>query len=508
MCLLDRSKWGWKSRHGLRCCLALMFAVALVAAAHGQMTVAPALSAESAVDGVLSQQSGSTQAGAALAKDPFLGSVTAAKATPGVVDISLDEAIAMGLDHNLGLVLQQQTQRATEAETLVAFNALLPEVSAQAQTSVEQIDLVALGFKPALIASFGPNLHFSPIVKVNYTSAQVNLSQTLFNLSAFELYRTAKEDVRGAALDTLNARGAVILGAGDAYLQALADEAQVANAKALLSSDELLMRQARDKDQAGVATHLDALRAQVQFQAQEETLIQAQVALEKDKIALKRRIGIDPAQKIRLTDPAPFAELAALPLEQAKSIAYGRRKDYLSVLSQIRAMQSERKAVRYQHLPTLSFNGNYGVTGETTGLYHGTFFAAGNLDFPIFQEAKLRGEREVVDAQLNGLMQRAADLRVAIDGQIRSSMLDVHAADQLVGVARSQVDLAKEEVDQATERFQAGVDDDLRVVQAQAALADAQSSLVNSLRQYNEAKLALARDTGVVETQYKDYLGR
>ena len=41
-----------------------------------------------------------------------------------------------------------------------------------------------------------------------------------------------------------------------------------------------------------------------------------------------------------------------------------------------------------------------------------------------------------------------------------------------------------------------------------AVLADAQSRLVQTLYQYNQSKLQLARNTGVVETQYKVYLGR
>jgi hypothetical protein len=46
------------------------------------------------------------------------------------------------------------------------------------------------------------------------------------------------------------------------------------------------------------------------------------------------------------------------------------------------------------------------------------------------------------------------------------------------------------------------------VVQAEATLESAQSRLVATEFQLNQAKLALARNTGVVETQYKQYLGR
>jgi outer membrane protein TolC len=84
----------------------------------------------------------------------------------------------------------------------------------------------------------------------------------------------------------------------------------------------------------------------------------------------------------------------------------------------------------------------------------------------------------------------------------------VQSSNELVKVARSNVALATEELQDATDRFTAGVDDNLPVVQAQAVLAAAQSQLINTLYQYNESKLALARNTGVVESQYKVYLGR
>jgi outer membrane protein TolC len=107
-----------------------------------------------------------------------------------------------------------------------------------------------------------------------------------------------------------------------------------------------------------------------------------------------------------------------------------------------------------------------------------------------------------------GLRRQIESLQVTIEQQIRASILDVQSSNDLVKVARSNVDMATEELQQATDRFSAGVDDNLPVVQAQATLADAQSKLVQTLYQYNQSKLALARNTGVVESQYKVYLGR
>jgi hypothetical protein len=75
-------------------------------------------------------------------------------------------------------------------------------------------------------------------------------------------------------------------------------------------------------------------------------------------------------------------------------------------------------------------------------------------------------------------------------------------------VARSNVELATRALSDETDRVNAGVDDNLPLVTAQATLASAQSNLVESLYQYNVSKLALARPAGVLEQQYRVYLGQ
>jgi outer membrane protein TolC len=99
-----------------------------------------------------------------------------------------------------------------------------------------------------------------------------------------------------------------------------------------------------------------------------------------------------------------------------------------------------------------------------------------------------------------------AALKEQINQQLRDSILDVETAAELVRVAKSNVDLARTELEQTTERFQAGVDDNLPVVQAQATLADAETTLVNTTSQHNQAKLGLARNLGIVDTQYATYV--
>jgi outer membrane protein TolC len=229
---------------------------------------------------------------------------------------------------------------------------------------------------------------------------------------------------------------------------------------------------------------------------------------EKAEILLKREIGLAPGQKIELTDPNPYSELAARTPEDLKTEAYANRQDYQNLQAQQQEAKMVLGARKQERLPTLTFKGNYGVTGVNGVGYHGTLSAIGTLQVPIFREGTLRGDTEVAKAQLQGVNQQLGDLRGRIDQQVRSALLDVQAAEELVKVARSNVDLAAQALSDETDRFNAGIDDTLPLVQAQSTLQSAQSNLVQSLYQFNVDKLALARSTGVLEQQYKVYLGR
>jgi outer membrane protein TolC len=428
---------------------------------------------------------------------------------PGVLPLSLDDAIDRGEKHNLQMLLTQQNERMVHGELLTVENSLLPSLTAKGNLEAQQIDLAALGFRPSELFKFGINpATFATIVKVNTAEAQISMNQQLFNVPAYYLYRSAQKAASAANLTTLNVRGAVTLQVGSQYLLALADAAQIENARALEKADQVAYQQAKDSHDTGVGTNLDMLRALVQLQTQQQAVINNENAFAKDKIALNRLIGLPADQEISLTDTAPYAEFAQLPLDDAMKLAFQRRKDLLSLEAQLEVATRARTAVKAERLPTLAFDGYYGVLGEVGGLFHGVFAATGKVSVPVFEEAQLRGENEVAQAQVIALRQQIESLRVSIEWQIRSAMLDVQSSNELVKVARSNVDLASLEVSDASDRFKAGVDDNLPVVQAQAELAQAQSRLVETLYEYNQSKLMLARNTGVVESQYKVYLGR
>jgi len=444
------------------------------------------------------------------AANPFFGSITLRPATDETLKLSLDEAVRRGLENNLGLKEAENGEKDIKAQKLEALQNFLPTINLAGSTGFFQHNLEALGFGPSAIEKFPGGVvpaGLAFITKDDLTQGQIQYRQMLFSGPVISAWRAAGAAEKVAHFAKMSARGEVVQQVATAYLHSIAAASEVDNARALEAEDQLLMNQVHAAHEAGTAANLDELRARVELQAQQQALIGAENALEKSLILLKREIGIDPGQKIMLTDPAPYSELAAQTPEEVRAVAYKSRQDYQNLQNQVIEIKGVKQVYRSQRLPSLSFGGYYGISKVNGTSSHGNFAVQGSLSVPLFREASLRGQVEVAQANLNAVTAQLDDLRGHIDQQVRSALLDVGANAKLVEVARSNVELATRTLADETDRVNAGVDDNLPLVTAQATLAAAQSNLVESLYQYNVSKLLLARAAGVLETQYREYLG-
>jgi outer membrane protein TolC len=298
----------------------------------------------------------------------------------------------------------------------------------------------------------------------------------------------------------------VILTVGNAYLKVLADQAQIEATDAQLSTSKVSLDQAKNNHLAGTAPQLDELRAQVDTQGLQQQLIVARNAKEKDKLALAHIIGMPMAQQFELADKAPYAAFDQPDVQAAIRQALANRKDKQASAELTKANQDQRKAATNDRLPTIKAEADYGDIGVNLGTSHGTGDATGTLTIPIFKEAQFRGEAQVAQAALDQQRDQQSDLDAQIEADVRDALLDIASSQQLVEVAKSNVDLSSEVLSEAQQRYKAGVSDNLAVSDAQRTVAQANSQYVNSLYQHNVAKLNLARAMGVAQN-YKEFLG-
>ena len=450
------------------------------------------------------------------AANPFFGSVTLHGASDETLKLSLDEAIGLGLKNNLGLKEAENGEKLLQGEKNDALQEFLPTIVLSGSTGVYQHNLAALGFGPSVIDQISPSCFrrklpagFSFITRDDLTQGQILFSETLFSGPVIAAYKGAGAAERAAHFAKMSARGEVVQQVATAYLHAIAAASEVDNAKALEAEDQVLLNQAHDAHEAGAAANLDELRARVQLQAQQQALILAENDLEKDLILLKREIGVDSGpedrphrsrslqrtgrrnsrrgSRGRLQEPPGLPE----PAEPGRRVQGHphRLSQPAPAHPQLRRLLRHRHGHRRRHPWQLRGPGH-----------------AQRPALPRGQAARRCGSRAGADGRHERPTRRparphrpAGALGAAGCGRCRASWSKV---------ARSNVDLATRALSDETDRVNAGVDDNLPLVTAQATLASPQSNLVESLYQYNVSKLALARAAGVLETQYREYLGR
>jgi outer membrane protein TolC len=433
------------------------------------------------------------------AQNPFTSGVPTGQVTPGVLPLSLADAVARGLKQNLGLFLSGQAERSAQASRWLARSGLLPDIVTRTSTTPQQINLAAFGLTfPGINPIVGP---------FNVFDARVFASQAVLNLSALHTSRAGAENVRAARLSNQDARDIVVLAVTGLYLQALTGRSRIDAAQAQVATAQTLYQRAADQKQAGVVAGIDVLRAQVELQAQQQRLIFFQNEFEKQKLSLARAIGMPLGQQFSLADLVPFTPPPSLGLEQALQQAYQNRADYRGASALVSAAESTRRAAEAERLPSLQFDGNYGVIGQRPWDSHGTFAAGISLNFPIFQAGRTRADILQADAQLQQRRAQLEDLRSGIEQELRTAFLDLKASGDEVAVARSAVDLAGQQLKQSEDRFAAGVTNNVEVVQAQEAVATSNENYISALFAYNLAKASLARSLGGAENTYLQFLG-
>ena len=169
---------------------------------------------------------------AQINSNTYQGSIVKQEPVPEVLPLSLDQAIHMGLQYNLGLVLSGTNAGSAGAQQLQQLQALLPTVNASAKEAVQQTNLQAEGLKipgfPAIIGPYG------------YTDIRGSVEWSLLNISSLRNYMGRSTTLPEPGFSLYDAeRHLVVLTVGNAYLLCIADGSRVQSAQAQVNTSKV-----------------------------------------------------------------------------------------------------------------------------------------------------------------------------------------------------------------------------------------------------------------------------
>jgi outer membrane protein TolC len=429
---------------------------------------------------------------------PFAGSVLGAARAPFSGRLSLREAVARGVDFNLGAVGLTNAVLESRGQLKVVRSALLPNLSGYLSETVQQINLGATGFGfDQRISQQIPGLTIPTVVgPFNFFDLRATLTQKVIDVTAWKNYGSAKEIVRANEGTAEDAEDLVALAVGGAYLQVIAAKARLDASLAQLETANALYRQALQQRSAGVIAQTDLNRAQIQALTEQQRMVTLQNDLAKQKINLARLTGLSPNEFYETTDLVPFSPAPPMGLIEALRYAMEFRSDLRAAEAQVRAAEKTLSAARAERLPSFSIYADYGVIGKNPSQSHGTFVVVGTLNFPIWLGGRISGDIEQAKAALAQRRAELEDLKGQIEREVRNAFLDMQAAASQVEVALKNVQASLQNLDLSRQRLDAGVSDNVEVVQSQEAVANAQFDYINSLFSHNLSKLSLARAIG------------
>ena len=436
----------------------------------------------------------SSDAGSSL----FLGGVPSGPANAETLSLSIADAVARALQHNLGVLAAGDRLGRARGTQLKAASEFWPNFSGRITETRQQVNLAAFGFPlpagfPSIVGPF------------NVFDARLFLSQTVFDSQASEDARAERHNVAAAEYSYKSARDLVVLVAANSYLQALAASSRAESSRVQVQTAEAIYAQAGTLKANGLIAGIDVLRAEVQLNTERQRATAARNDFEKAKLQLARLIGLPLGQAFTLSDELPYVPVPELTLEEALDRAYKTRPDYQAAAERIRAAEAVRAAIADERLPSVRLNADFGDIGLSLPNSHSTFSVAGVVQVPIFH-GDISGRLTEADADLRSRRAEADDLKAGIYYDVRTAFLDLQATREQLDVALKVRDLAAQQLVQARDRFAAGITSNIEVVQAQEAVALASEQQIAALYGYNLAKGLLARGMGAAEEGLRQFL--
>jgi outer membrane protein len=430
--------------------------------------------------------------GVLLSGPLLLSSVGGSAEGPPVLRITLRQALQTALAQNPKVHQTLLAIAEGGEERRMAASALLPSVAAQAfgQRAKNNLD--------AFIGAPTPN---GPEVigPFNWGQVGVEARVSLFDLSVWNRWKAsghAEAALRAQGRAVREEIGALVVGQ---YLRALRAQAAIEATGSRVAVAEALATLAENQQKQGVGTRLDSLRAQVQLQTERQRLIQAKTQLKVAFAGLGKLLDAEPGTELELADSLAAPDFPAVSFQSAFDAGLRQRPELAALAAREQAALSLRDAAQGLRLPSLVATAGYNSTGLHAEPWAVTYQLSLGVRVPLFtgglvsaQIAKARTEEAAVREQ-----RREVQAQVGLEVQVAQAELE--SARSEVEVALLTVTLAEEALVQARHRFEAGVSNNVELVNAQDVVARAHDSRISALYRLNQSRADLAKAMGQLE---------
>ena len=411
-----------------------------------------------------------------------------AQTPPQSLNLTLQDALTRAAANNPQLISARLTALIAHEDAVQAKAALLPTVNGFSQFIYTQSNGTPSG---VFVSNDGPHV-YNDQAQVHGDIYNPVKRADLLRLRAGELAAQAKAD--------LAARGIVGTVVQDFYAIAVAQR-KLVNARQSLQEAQSFLDITGKQQQRGEVARADVVKAQIPAVQRERDLQDAQLSVEKARIALALLIFPDYRTDYTIVDDLDAGP--ALPdFPRVQAMASNNNPDIRAAQATVQQQTYELKSARAAYLPTLSADYYFGINANQFALHNPDGqLLLGNaaqiqLTVPIWTWGATKSKIKQSEYRLQQAKSDLTYTQRELLANLNSYFLEAQAAQAQIASLRHSVELSADSLHLTVLRYQAGEATAQEVVDAQTTLAQARNAAEDGLARYRVAIGALQTLTG------------
>lgn len=405
------------------------------------------------------------------------------------LELTLRDALTRARAVSPQLLSANLAARIAREDAAQAKAALLPTAQAFNQFIYTQPNDTLTGI---FVSNDGPHVY----------NEQLQIHGDIYAPGKWADYRRAiaAEAVARARAD-LAARGIVATVAQNFYGFAVGQR-KFANARTNLDDAQRFLDITSKLEAGGEAAHVDVIKAQIQVEQRERELQDAQLALEKARIALAVLIFPDYRLGFTVVDdletPTPLPEYPVI-----QGLASNNNPDIRAAQAAVRQSNYEIASARAGFYPSLSFDYFFGINANQFAIHdpegHNLLgsVAQAQLTVPLWTWGATRSKVRQAESRAQQARVDLSATQRELLGNLNSFYLEAQAAVSQLNSLRRSVQLSDDNLRLTLLRYQAGESTAQEVVDAQTQLAVARNAYDDGLVRYRLAIANLQTLTGI-----------
>lgn len=414
-------------------------------------------------------------------------------------ELCLADALKLSLAYNKQLQAAVQEKAVAEGRIVESYSEALPRVDTNVDyTRLDRVNSFEIGSGEEVSLGFLDNY-----------SANLAVTQPLYRggaigaaLRAARVYSLLSDEVvRSRYQQTIYEVAA-------AYFESLlAGQLYEAN-KDAVESARAQLEEVKARRAEGLASEFDVLRAQVDVSNFQAEMIQQKNRINLARTRLFKVMGVSQQSTVTLSDELKYSPVE-MNMESAVRVAFENRPDLYEAELSIRLQQEAVTAARARYWPDIDafFNQQWARPDphrSTLNEWDDAWRAGLTLQWPLFAGLSREGQLIQEKAKLKQTKYRLADTQEQALLEIQQALLSLQDACELVESQKLNLQRAREGLRLAEVGYREGVNTEVEITDARAALTRARSLYYQAIYQHTIAALDLQRAMGVLGEPKED----